>query len=70
MDVEKIAALVSPRGHRVFAGKLDKSQLGFRERAMVRAVHAPEGDFRDWAAVDAFAAEIADALSVGRSGDL
>jgi menaquinone-dependent protoporphyrinogen oxidase len=65
VDVEEIAVTVQPEGHRVVAGKLDKSQLGFRERAMVRAVHAPEGDFRDWAAIDAFAEEIAAALSTG-----
>ena len=34
--------------HRVFAGKLDKAELGQLERTMVRAVRAPEGDFRDW----------------------
>jgi menaquinone-dependent protoporphyrinogen oxidase len=63
VDVAEITKRVSPEAHRVFAGKLDKSQLGFRERAMVRAVHAPEGDFRDWSAVDTFAGEIAARLS-------
>ena len=62
VDVEDLTKLLEPRGHRVFAGRLDKQLLKFRERAMVRAVHAPEGDFRDWAAIDAFAGEIADAL--------
>jgi menaquinone-dependent protoporphyrinogen oxidase len=47
----------------VFAGKLDRSELGFAERAMVRAVHAQEGDFRDWAAIDGFASEIAGGLA-------
>ena len=28
----------------------------------VRAVHAPEGDFRNWQAIDAFAGDIADHL--------
>jgi menaquinone-dependent protoporphyrinogen oxidase len=49
--------------HRVFAGKLDKEKLGFGERAMVRALKAPEGDFRDWEAIDEFAGEIVSHLS-------
>jgi len=63
--IEKTGAVA----HRVFAGKLDKKRLGFGERAMVRAVHAAEGDFRDWDAIDAFAAEIAGHLSHRRTAD-
>jgi menaquinone-dependent protoporphyrinogen oxidase len=65
-DPVDVADLIENTGclaHRVFAGKLDKQQLGFGERAMVRAVHAPEGDFRDWKAIDTFAAEIAGRLT-------
>lgn len=51
------------RGHRLFTGKLDRSQLNRRERLAVRAVKAPDGDFRDWDAIDAWADEIADALA-------
>jgi menaquinone-dependent protoporphyrinogen oxidase len=51
-----------PRGHRVFFGALDRDQLGFAERMMVKAVRAPEGDFRDWDAIRAWADEIAKAL--------
>ena len=47
-------------GHRVFAGKLDKAELGRLERTMVRAVRAPEGDYRDWDDIAAWAARIAD----------
>jgi menaquinone-dependent protoporphyrinogen oxidase len=49
--------------HRVFAGRLDRSMLSFTEKAVVVAVRAPEGDFRDWDAIDAFAGEIADHLA-------
>jgi menaquinone-dependent protoporphyrinogen oxidase len=45
--------------HRVFAGRLDRGALSFGEKAVVVAVRAPEGDFRDWEAIDGFAAEIA-----------
>lgn len=50
------------REHRLFAGKLDKSKLGFGERAMVRAFRAPEGDFRNWDEIVAWAEEIAKTL--------
>jgi menaquinone-dependent protoporphyrinogen oxidase len=49
-------------GHRLFAGKLDKSQLGFKERVVVNAVRAPEGDYRDWDDIEAWAADIAETL--------
>jgi menaquinone-dependent protoporphyrinogen oxidase len=51
------------REHRVFAGRLDRKLLGFGERALVVAVRAPEGDFRDWDAIDRFAGEIVERLS-------
>jgi len=47
----------------VFAGKLDKAELGRLERTMVRAVRAPEGDYRDWAEIAEWAARIADGVS-------
>jgi menaquinone-dependent protoporphyrinogen oxidase len=58
-DAEPIRAMVGARGHRVFPGRLDKHLLGIGERAMVTAMRAPVGDFRDWAAVRAWAGEIA-----------
>jgi menaquinone-dependent protoporphyrinogen oxidase len=49
-------------GHRVFAGRLDKSRMTFADKAIVTAVRSPEGDFRDWEAVQEWAGEIAKAL--------
>jgi menaquinone-dependent protoporphyrinogen oxidase len=49
------------RGHRVFVGKLNPGDLGFGERLMAKVVKAPEGDFRDWDAIRAWAREIATA---------
>jgi menaquinone-dependent protoporphyrinogen oxidase len=63
VDADDIVALTDARGHRVFAGKLDKSRLRFGDRAVVTAVRSPEGDFRDWEEIDAWAREIATALS-------
>jgi menaquinone-dependent protoporphyrinogen oxidase len=53
---------VGPR-HHVIPGKLDRRTLTFGERAMVRVVKAPDGDFRDWHAVADLADEIADAIA-------
>ena len=60
-------------GHRtlelkLFAGKLDLSKLGFAEKASVRMAHASEGDYRDWQAIDDWAAAIAHQLQQGRVG--
>lgn len=63
VDVAEIVEETHARGHRVFAGKLDREKLGFGERAIVRALRAPEGDFRDWDEIRAWAGEIADELS-------
>ena len=51
-----------PMGHRLFAGKLDRRQLAFRDRAVVTAVRAPDGDFRDWEDIEAWASSIAETL--------
>jgi menaquinone-dependent protoporphyrinogen oxidase len=51
------------RAHEVFSGKLDRSALSHLERLMVRALRAPEGDFRDWDAIRAWAHSVAAALS-------
>jgi menaquinone-dependent protoporphyrinogen oxidase len=58
----KIIATLHPREHCVFAGKLDRRDLGIGERVVSRVVHAPEGDFRDWDAIRAWSREIAAAL--------
>jgi menaquinone-dependent protoporphyrinogen oxidase len=50
---------VVPRDHQVFTGKLDFDELGVAERLIAKAVRAPEGDFRDWDAIRAWARGIA-----------
>ena len=62
-DAHPVARTVGARGHRVFPGRLEKHLLGFGERAMVTAMRAPTGDFRDWDAVRAWAEEIAAAVA-------
>jgi len=61
-DAAPMVALIGARGHRVFAGRMDRSRLGIGERAMVAMVRAPDGDFRPWPEVDAWARSIAQEL--------
>ena len=64
-DPQQLAAPmdgVAVRGHRVFVGKLDKRELGLSERLIARVVKAPEGDFREWEEIRAWAREIGAAL--------
>lgn len=62
VDVRHLVDAVTARDHQIFSGKLDKEVLGFAERAIVAAVRAPEGDFRDWEAIEAWAGDIAGQL--------
>ena len=52
----------SARSHRVFGGKLERDQLNFGERAVVKVVSAPYGDYRDWPEVTNWVRDIADSL--------
>jgi menaquinone-dependent protoporphyrinogen oxidase len=61
-QIDELRQAVAARDHRVFVGKLDKRGLGVGERLIARMVGAPEGDFRDWDAICAWAREIAAAL--------
>ena len=63
VDVADFVEATAAADHRVFAGRLDRRRLGFGEKAVVIAVRAPEGDFRDWDAIDGYAAEIAEAIA-------
>jgi menaquinone-dependent protoporphyrinogen oxidase len=51
-----------PREHKVFFGALDREKLGFGERMIVKAVKAPEGDFRDWDEIRTWTDGVAAAL--------
>jgi menaquinone-dependent protoporphyrinogen oxidase len=66
VDVADILRMTNARGHTVFAGKLVKKQLSFPERAIVAAFRVADGDFRNWAEIEAWASEIAGALSADR----
>ncbi len=61
-ELSQAIVAIAPRGHETFAGKLDYAALTRVERLLVKALKAPEGDFRDWDAVRAWATSIVKAL--------
>jgi menaquinone-dependent protoporphyrinogen oxidase len=65
---ERLVETTHARELKLFVGKLDLGRLGWAERASVRLAHASEGDYRDWQAIDAWAAAIARQLQQGRVG--
>jgi menaquinone-dependent protoporphyrinogen oxidase len=62
VDVGDLRAATGAREHAVFAGKLDRATLGFGEKAIVLALRAPEGDFRDWDRIRGWARDVVRAL--------
>lgn len=62
VDASSLVELTGARDHRVFAGKLDRRVLNFGEKAIVIALRAREGDFRDWSEIGEWAAGIARTL--------
>jgi menaquinone-dependent protoporphyrinogen oxidase len=72
--VEELAAAIRPRGHEVFLGAFDPtappkamSERLVRMMPMAKGI-LPAGDFRDWDAIEAWAQEIAAALSPAAVG--
>ena len=62
-ELAEFQLAIAPRDQRFFFGALDHQKLSFVERTMVKAVRAPEGDFRDWQAIEDWAASIVHGLS-------
>lgn len=59
--VERVGA----HGYETLTGALDRSRLGLADRLIARVVKAPDGDFRDWQAIRAWAHGMAGALASG-----
>jgi len=67
-EIAEFRQTVKPRDHRVFFGAMDASKLGFLHR-LIHKLPAnrdnalfPQGDFRNWAEIEAWAGGIAEAL--------
>jgi menaquinone-dependent protoporphyrinogen oxidase len=61
-EVAGVAKRIGSRGHRLFAGKIEGSDLGISEKALVALVRAPDGDFRPWSEISTWAESIATQL--------
>ena len=57
-----IADRIHTRDIAVFHGAVDPKKMNLIEKWMIKNVKAPLGDFRDWAAINAWAKAISDAL--------
>jgi menaquinone-dependent protoporphyrinogen oxidase len=70
-EIEELTAAAKPRSHRVFFGALDGSKLGgamgltyrFMRRSKAIRESMPDGDYRDWKDIEAWANGIAEELS-------
>ena len=62
-DVARVREATSAREHRVFAGRLDRRDLGRAERLVAAVVRAPNGDFRSWTEIEGWATAIARSLN-------
>ncbi len=75
-ELDELRALLNPRDHRVFFGSFYSERLTgttgffFKLAARSKSVResVPEGDFRDWKAIEAWAVSIAEALQATIKG--
>ncbi|HUX70272.1 MAG TPA: flavodoxin domain-containing protein [Cellulomonadaceae bacterium] len=77
IEMRDLTERLAARGHRKFAGRLDRTVLSFAERTIIAAARGRDGDYRDLDAVrawgDAIAAELDSACeppgtSIGAQG--
>jgi len=65
-EISEFREVIHPRDHRVFFGALDPGRLGFAHRTLRRLPAGrallPEGDFRNWDDIEAWAGGIARVL--------
>lgn len=73
-EIDDLRRLVHARDHAIFAGayartRVDESELGRMEKFVAKRF-IPEGDWRDWPTIEAWARGIARELAPGRIGAL
>jgi len=62
-DASDLVAETAARDHHLFGGRLAKEHLALTERALAGLLRVPEGDYREWDAVVAWATAIARSLA-------
>lgn len=60
--LEPVRALIQPAATAAFAGAMDYKKLSFAMRMIVKALKSPEGDFRNWPEITAWADNLPEAL--------
>lgn len=53
--IDPVLQIHQPDSIGLFAGKMDYRQLSFFERTIVKALKVPEGDYRNWDAINSWA---------------
>jgi menaquinone-dependent protoporphyrinogen oxidase len=68
-EIAEFRETIKPRDHRVFFGAIENAKLSFTHRIIQKVSSGrgnneilPEGDFRDWDDIDAWASTIAESL--------
>jgi menaquinone-dependent protoporphyrinogen oxidase len=69
VEMPELRAATYPRGHKIFAGRLDPKSLPLMQRASVRLFRGMAGDFRDWGEIRQWADEIAGQLQADPRAD-
>jgi menaquinone-dependent protoporphyrinogen oxidase len=59
LELAEIRGITGARDHRMFAGRLERTHLSIPEKGVLLVLRGLEGDFRDWAAIRAWASQIA-----------
>ena len=62
-DALELTHRLGARDHQMFEGRIDRGELGLAERAILKVVGAPEGDYRPWEAIVQWARGIAAELA-------
>lgn len=61
--IDPVLQVHQPDSIGLFAGKMDYKQLSFFERTIVKALKVPEGDFRNWDAINSWAESLQPVLA-------
>jgi menaquinone-dependent protoporphyrinogen oxidase len=62
-QIQALLSATKARDHQTFNGRIQKNKLGLAEKMIVKAVKAPEGDFRDWKEIRDWAEQIAESIA-------
>jgi menaquinone-dependent protoporphyrinogen oxidase len=60
--LDPVRKIHEPASIGLFAGKMDFNKLSWVDRSIAKMVKSPEGDFRNWGAIHAWANELPPAL--------